>query len=90
MYEASAAAAAAAKENVEQAVSASSRILLDISLKAPLVIIPRNEHTPHAMLADLGHLTLRNQFAKKKIDETETFIIIDRMEINLMNIKLSR
>lgn len=88
--EASAAAAAAAKENVEQAVSAASRILLDINLKAPVVIIPRNEQTPNALLADLGHLTLKNHFSKRKVEDGDMYLIIDRMEINLMNIKLSR
>ncbi|ODN02737.1 Vacuolar protein sorting-associated protein 13A [Orchesella cincta] len=90
MLEASAAAAAAAKESVEQSVAGASRILLDISLKAPLVIIPRNEKSPHAMLADLGHLTLKNHFEKRKVGEAETYIIVDRMEINLMNVKVSR
>lgn len=90
MYEASATVAAAAKENVEQAVADSSRILLNISLKAPLVIIPRNEKSPHAMLADLGHLTLKNHFEKKRVGEAESYIIVDRIEINLMNIKVSR
>jgi len=90
VLEASAAAAAAAKESVEQSVSGASRILLDISLKAPLVIIPRNEKSPHALLADLGHLTLKNHFEKRKVGEAETYIIVDRMEINVMNIKISR
>ncbi|CAL8090191.1 unnamed protein product [Orchesella dallaii] len=90
VLEASAAAAAAAKESVEQSVAGASRILLDINVKAPLVIIPRNEKSPHAMLADLGNLTLKNHFEKRQVGETQTFIIVDRMEINLMNIKISR
>lgn len=88
MYEAGAAAALAAKENVQQ--TDTFRVLLDINLKAPVVVCPRNEQSPHTLLADLGRLILKNQFEKKQSTDSDKVVIIDRIEINLMNIKVSR
>jgi vacuolar protein sorting-associated protein 13A/C len=92
VIDASAAAAAAAKENVEQVYTAGSatRILLDINLKAPIIYIPRNEKSQQGLLADLGRLNLKNKFEKIHVAKESAYAISDRMDIQLTDMKLSR
>jgi len=56
--------------------------------QAPIVIIPRNESSKSALIADLGRLTIKNSFTKES--HRSQNVIIDSMQINLSNIKISR
>lgn len=76
VIDASSAAASAAKENVEQAYSAATRILLDIELNAPIVFIPRNERSDHAILANLGRLSIKNKFVKQEVKHLSATAIL--------------
>lgn len=58
--EASAAAAEAAKSNVVEAYAQSTRVKLNVKIKAPIVIIPIDSKTLKGIAVDLGHLTVSN------------------------------
>ncbi|CAG7785731.1 unnamed protein product [Allacma fusca] len=90
VIEASSAAADLARENIEQVYSRSSRVLLDCTLRAPRIFIPRNEKTMDALLADLGNMTLKNVFKKETVEDFTEVAIKDELHLNLFNVKVSR
>uniref|UniRef100_A0A8D2NBI0 Vacuolar protein sorting 13 homolog A n=1 Tax=Zonotrichia albicollis TaxID=44394 RepID=A0A8D2NBI0_ZONAL len=68
----------------------SSRLALDINIKAPVVIIPQSAMSANVLVADLGLITVKNQFfiAKTKIRCTLP-PVIDSMTVKLSELKLS-
>lgn len=91
MFAASKAAAEAAKHSVESAYEKASRLLLDITLQAPVIYIPQSSSSLNALVAHLGVLTMNNKFemADKK-NELGIPAILDKLSLNLQNLKLSR
>uniref|UniRef100_A0A8D2N6W9 Vacuolar protein sorting 13 homolog A n=1 Tax=Zonotrichia albicollis TaxID=44394 RepID=A0A8D2N6W9_ZONAL len=69
----------------------SSRLALDINIKAPVVIIPQSAMSANVLVADLGLITVKNQFfiAKTKIRCTLP-PVIDSMTVKLSELKLYR
>uniref|UniRef100_A0A8U8BU69 Uncharacterized protein n=1 Tax=Geospiza parvula TaxID=87175 RepID=A0A8U8BU69_GEOPR len=68
----------------------SSRLALDINIKAPVVIIPQSAMSANVLVADLGLITVKNQFF---IAKTKTRCalppVIDSMTVKLSELKLS-
>ena len=87
VIEASSAAALAAKENVQRAYIQASRLALDIQLKAPHIIVP---HERHALIVDLGYLTVRNRFdLRPHRNEIGSPAIVDSIQLKLEDLRLS-
>ncbi|XP_046738037.1 vacuolar protein sorting-associated protein 13 isoform X1 [Diprion similis] len=89
--EASAAAAEAAKTNIQDVQEGATRIELGIKIKAPVVYIPMNSKSEHALMLDMGNLTVTNTLKKLEvISEDGNSPVVDEMKIDLQDIKLSR
>lgn len=58
--DASAAAAETAKQNMVEAYSNAKRMLLNIRIKAPIIIVPVDSKSLNAISIDLGHLCITN------------------------------
>ncbi|KAJ7410930.1 hypothetical protein BTVI_51740 [Pitangus sulphuratus] len=69
----------------------SSRLALDINIKAPLVIIPQSAMSENVLVADLGLITVKNQFF---IAKTRVWYnlppVIDSIAVKLSELKLYR
>uniref|UniRef100_A0A8C3VDM9 Vacuolar protein sorting 13 homolog A n=1 Tax=Catharus ustulatus TaxID=91951 RepID=A0A8C3VDM9_CATUS len=63
----------------------SSRLALDINIKAPVVIIPQSAMSANVLVADLGLITVKNQFFIAKT-KTRCSVppVIDSMTVKLM------
>ncbi|XP_020707369.2 intermembrane lipid transfer protein Vps13 isoform X2 [Athalia rosae] len=89
--EASAAAAEAAKENMKDVQERATRIELAVKIKAPVVYIPTNSKSEHALMLDMGNLTVSNILKKLEIVNDEgNSPVIDEMKVDLQDMKLSR
>ena len=68
-----------------------SRTKLDVSIQAPLVIIPISSTSVHALVADLGQVSVQNKFeiAGKGPDGVND-IVVDDMSVVLHSLKLTR
>ncbi|XP_050421691.1 intermembrane lipid transfer protein Vps13-like isoform X3 [Adelges cooleyi] len=86
IYEASAAAVATAKMNLKSV----TRIALNINLKAPVLIVPQNSNTLEALCLDLGYLSIKNSFIMVHIGSDHIPAIIDQLNLNLKDLKISR
>ncbi|XP_077994048.1 intermembrane lipid transfer protein VPS13A-like isoform X3 [Glandiceps talaboti] len=89
--DASKSAASAAQARVQDLHERSARVLLDITIQAPLVIVPQSSKSLNVIVADLGILTVKNAFSipDKTVDK-DTPPIVDAMNIKLSSVKLSR
>uniref|UniRef100_A0A8C3VGZ2 Vacuolar protein sorting 13 homolog A n=1 Tax=Catharus ustulatus TaxID=91951 RepID=A0A8C3VGZ2_CATUS len=69
----------------------SSRLALDINIKAPVVIIPQSAMSANVLVADLGLITVKNQFFIAKT-KTRCSVppVIDSMTVKLSELKLYR
>uniref|UniRef100_A0A674GI23 Vacuolar protein sorting 13 homolog A n=1 Tax=Taeniopygia guttata TaxID=59729 RepID=A0A674GI23_TAEGU len=80
-----------AATGVKELAERSSRLALDINIKAPVVIIPQSAMSANVLVADLGLITVKNQFV---IAKTKTWCslppVIDSMTVKLSELKLYR
>ncbi|XP_071943585.1 intermembrane lipid transfer protein VPS13A-like isoform X2 [Antedon mediterranea] len=89
--EASESAAASAAKTMQEMQEAAMRAMLDVQIKAPVVIIPRSSTAKMAIYADLGELFVKNSFTIAAGSEELTVpAVVDTMDIVLNNVKLSR
>lgn len=69
----------------------SSRLALDINIKAPVVIVPQSAVSANVLVADLGLITVKNRFF---IAKTKTRYnlppVVDSMTVKLSELKLYR
>ena len=73
-----------AAQNVKQVlIESPPRLLLDIQLAAPAIIVPRISTSNEIILVDLGHLYLRNSFNKAG------HALIDELTIQLKDVHVS-
>ncbi|XP_068131864.1 intermembrane lipid transfer protein VPS13C isoform X2 [Hyperolius riggenbachi] len=86
---ATAQAAQLAATSVKDLAERSFRLLMDIHLKAPVIIIPQSSVSNNAIVADLGLITIQNVFSLAASDQ-DLAPIIDCMTITLTKFKLSR
>ncbi|XP_051657265.1 intermembrane lipid transfer protein VPS13A isoform X1 [Manacus candei] len=69
----------------------SSRLALDINIKAPVVIIPQSAMSENVLVADLGLITVKNRFFIAKTRMCYNLPpVIDSMTVKLSELKLYR
>uniref|UniRef100_A0A8C3R9W8 Vacuolar protein sorting 13 homolog A n=1 Tax=Cyanoderma ruficeps TaxID=181631 RepID=A0A8C3R9W8_9PASS len=80
-----------AATGVKELAERSSRLALDINIKAPVVIIPQSAMSANVLVADLGLITVKNKFfiAKTKA-RCSLPPVIDSMTVKLSELKLYR
>lgn len=89
LIEASSAAATAAKENMQKVYVQATRILLDIEFQAPYIIVPQRSNSTDALIIDLGHFTLKNQFDLRNVrNEIGSPAIMDSISLNLQELRI--
>lgn len=88
---ASAAAAEAAKQSMEEVYEKSTRISLNIVIEAPVIMTPQNSSSDNTIVADLGILTIKNKFSLgQKRNELGMPAIYEKMTLELQNLQLFR
>uniref|UniRef100_A0A673BYS9 Vacuolar protein sorting 13 homolog C n=1 Tax=Sphaeramia orbicularis TaxID=375764 RepID=A0A673BYS9_9TELE len=87
---ATAQAAEKAASSVRDFAQKSFRLSTDIKLKAPLIIIPQSSTSHDALVMDLGLITVGNSFSLQPVDGCPLPAIIDNMDVELTQLKLSR
>ncbi|XP_058914527.1 intermembrane lipid transfer protein VPS13C isoform X3 [Kogia breviceps] len=83
-------AAERAASSMKDLAEKSFRLLMDINLKAPVIIIPQSSVSPNAVIADLGLIKVENQFNVVSVEQYSLPPVIDKMNIQLTQLKLSR
>ncbi|XP_063044698.1 intermembrane lipid transfer protein VPS13C isoform X2 [Engraulis encrasicolus] len=80
-----------AASSVRDLAQRSLRLALDVSLKAPVIIIPQTSSSPDVLLADLGLITVGNVFSLLPMEEEGSLpVVFEHMNVNLTQLKLSR
>lgn len=87
---ATAQAAEKAASSVRDFAQKSFRLSMDINLKAPLIIVPQSSVSRNALVMDLGLIKVGNSFSLLPIDGCPLPAIIDNLDIQLSQLKLSR
>ncbi|KAI2574525.1 vacuolar protein sorting 13 homolog C, partial [Homo sapiens] len=83
-------AAERAASSMKDLAQKSFRLLMDINLKAPVIIIPQSSVSPNAVIADLGLIRVENKFSLVPMEHYSLPPVIDKMNIELTQLKLSR
>ncbi|XP_004374680.1 intermembrane lipid transfer protein VPS13C isoform X1 [Trichechus manatus latirostris] len=83
-------AAEKAASSMKDLAQKSFRLLMDINLKAPVIIIPQSSVSPNAVIADLGLIRIENKFSLVPVEHSSLPPVIDKMNIQLTQLKLSR
>ncbi|XP_004421707.1 PREDICTED: vacuolar protein sorting-associated protein 13C isoform X2 [Ceratotherium simum simum] len=83
-------AAERAASSMKDLAQKSFRLLMDINLKAPVIIIPQSSVSPNAVIADLGLIRVENEFSLVPMEQYSLPPVIDKMSIQLTQLKLSR
>lgn len=68
----------------------SFRLSMDIDLKAPVIVIPQSSVSHNVLIADLGLITVKNEFKLVSRGESAVPPVIDKMDVQLTHLKLSR
>ena len=87
---ATAQAAEKAASSVRDFAQKSFRLAMNIRLKAPLIIIPQSSTSHNAFVVDLGLITVGNSFSLLPVEGRPLPAVIDNMDIQLTQLKLSR
>ncbi|XP_024118796.2 vacuolar protein sorting-associated protein 13C-like [Oryzias melastigma] len=87
---ATAQAAEKAASSVRDFAQKSFRLSMDIRLKAPLIIIPQSSTSHNALVIDLGLITVTNSYRLLSIEGCPLPAVIDIMDVQLGDLKLSR
>ncbi|XP_077419043.1 intermembrane lipid transfer protein VPS13C isoform X3 [Vanacampus margaritifer] len=87
---ATAQAAERAASSVRDLAQKSFRLSMDIKLKAPLIVIPQSSTSYQVLVMDLGRITVSNTFSLLPIDGCPLPAVIDNMDVQLTQLKLSR
>lgn len=87
---ATAQAAERAASKVRGFAQKSFRLLMDIQLKAPLIIIPQSSSSHNAVLMDLGMITVGNSFSLLQAEGFSLPVVVEKMNVKLTQLKLSR
>uniref|UniRef100_A0A8C0B8T1 Vacuolar protein sorting 13 homolog C n=1 Tax=Buteo japonicus TaxID=224669 RepID=A0A8C0B8T1_9AVES len=83
-------AAEMAASSVKDFAKKSFRLLMDVNLKAPVIVIPESSTSYNALVADLGLIRVQNEFKLVSSDESSLPPVIDNMDVQLTHLKLSR
>uniref|UniRef100_A0A673Z765 Vacuolar protein sorting 13 homolog C n=1 Tax=Salmo trutta TaxID=8032 RepID=A0A673Z765_SALTR len=87
---ATAQAAEKAASSIRDFAQKSFRLSMDIRLKAPLIIIPQSSTSYNALEVDLGLITVGNSFSLLAVEGCPLPAVIDHMDVQLTQLKLSR
>ncbi|RXM33331.1 Vacuolar protein sorting-associated protein 13A [Acipenser ruthenus] len=91
LTEATVQAAGMAATGVMELAERSTRMALDIHVKAPVVVVPQSAVSKTVIVADFGLITVKNHFS---IVQSKTHIkippVIDAMKVELSDLKLYR
>ncbi|KAM7329987.1 hypothetical protein ACRRTK_011600 [Alexandromys fortis] len=90
LAEATAQAAGMAADGVMELAQRSSRLALDVNIKAPIVVIPQSPVSHNVFVADFGLITMKNTFVT--VTETQSNLppVIDLITIQLSEMRLYR
>uniref|UniRef100_A0A8V0ZYP9 Vacuolar protein sorting 13 homolog C n=1 Tax=Gallus gallus TaxID=9031 RepID=A0A8V0ZYP9_CHICK len=83
-------AAEMAASSMKDFAKKSFRLLMDINLKAPVIVVPESSTSCNALIADLGLIRVQNEFKFVSSDESSLPPVIDNMDVQLTHLKLSR
>uniref|UniRef100_A0A6G1RFM0 Vacuolar protein sorting 13 homolog C n=1 Tax=Hypotaenidia okinawae TaxID=2861861 RepID=A0A6G1RFM0_9GRUI len=83
-------AAEMAASSMKDFAKKSFRLLMDVNLKAPVIVVPESSTSCNALVADLGLIRVQNTFKLVSSDESSLPPVIDNMDVQLTNLKLSR
>jgi len=67
----------------EQDLKDNTRVILDIQAGAPVLLFPYSSSSDKILVADLGHLSVRNKFLEQSQDLILNCISIDLIEMDL-------
>lgn len=87
---ATAQAAEKAASSVLDFAQKSFRLSMDIKLKAPLIIIPQSSTSCNAVVVDLGLITVGNSFSLQPVEGFPLPAVVEKMDVQLTQLKLSR
>nr|XP_004662570.2 vacuolar protein sorting-associated protein 13C isoform X1 [Jaculus jaculus] len=87
---ATAQAAERAASSMKDLAQKSYRLLMDIYLKAPVIVIPQSSVSPNAVIADLGLIRVENAFSLVPMEQYSLPPVLDKMKVQLTQLKLSR
>ncbi|XP_062482305.1 intermembrane lipid transfer protein VPS13C isoform X1 [Pezoporus occidentalis] len=83
-------AAEMAASSMKDFAKKSFRLLMDVNLKAPVIVVPESSTSSNALVADLGLIRVQNEFKLVSSDESSLPPVIDNMDVQLTHLKLSR
>ncbi|XP_029431385.1 vacuolar protein sorting-associated protein 13C isoform X2 [Rhinatrema bivittatum] len=83
-------AAEKAASRMKDFAQKSFRLLMDINLKAPVIIIPQSSTSNNSVIADLGLIRVQNSYNLISTEECTLPPVIDSMDVQLTQLKLSR
>ncbi|XP_032846095.2 vacuolar protein sorting-associated protein 13C isoform X3 [Tyto alba] len=83
-------AAEMAASSMKDFAKKSFRLLMDVNLKAPVIVVPESSTSYNALVADLGLIRVQNEFKLVSSDESSLPPVIDNMDVQLTHLKLSR
>ncbi|NXP40517.1 VP13C protein, partial [Leiothrix lutea] len=83
-------AAEMAASSMKDFAKKSFRLLMDVNLKAPVIVVPESSTSCNALVADLGLIRVQNEFKLVSSDESPLPPVIDNMDVQLTHLKLSR
>lgn len=83
-------AAEKAATSVKDLAQRSFRLAMDIYLKAPVIVIPQSSVSFNAIVVDLGLIKVQNRFSLASPEGSLLPPIIDKMDVQLTKLKLSR
>ncbi|XP_008588038.1 PREDICTED: vacuolar protein sorting-associated protein 13C-like, partial [Galeopterus variegatus] len=87
---ATAQAAEKAATSVKDLAQRSFRVSINIDLKAPVIVIPQSSVSTNAVVVDLGLIRVQNRFSLVSGEDYLNPPVIDRMDVQLTKLKLSR
>nr|XP_020640413.1 vacuolar protein sorting-associated protein 13C isoform X1 [Pogona vitticeps] len=87
---ATAQAAEMAASSMKDFAEKSVRFSLDIDLKAPVIVVPQSSVSCNVLVADLGLIRVQNEFSLVPGEESSNPPVIDKMDIQLTHLKISR
>ncbi|XP_041535268.1 vacuolar protein sorting-associated protein 13C isoform X1 [Microtus oregoni] len=87
---ATAQAAEKAATSVKDLAQRSFRVSVNLDLKAPVIVIPQSSVSTNAVVVDLGLIRVHNQFSLVSGEDAASPPVIDKMEVQLTKLKLSR
>lgn len=89
--EASKAAAESARQNVVAAYTEqTTRIKMNVKIKAPIIFVPVHSQSLEAIMIDLGHLTVTNTILNVNVPSADKIAVLDDIKVQLTNVQLSR